>query len=343
MSKALSNVFCYLDLLIKIAFILLDCSIEYNIQTQFQYETYKFLSSKMLRCSWLYSHIMFHQDFCFIPLTYSSFFVGSQPPFLEYSLSTARIGNLLPHALTRTLSSWWPRLTSAACGLGSVSSRTWVTLANARRMCYVAWTPNVQDTWAVKSASWTLSSEMFSPAARRSPGIWKHPMTAFHVSIQTFACQPSNLPLTNFLLTVSTGNSMQCMSGRPMTLTAPSGYLGSAASSTGTGTARCPYRLEAEPGQQFNISVYNFNYKGDNHCREIASAWDGGSSQGVKRPITVCSRQSRVSITMVSTSNIVDIHFSSSLQSSDIQYLLQYESMWQQICSFTKLYGAPGQ
>ena len=134
---------------------------------------------------------------------------------------------------------------------------------------------------------------------------------------------------------------MECVSQRRVTLTSQTGYLGSAASRMvgQSGTSSCPYRLQGKPGQRFNITLYNFastsqltadssarkvSRVGPDVCHEIAVIQDG--RQAPKRSFTVCSRQPRTIIGLVSQSHEVDIHFvSRSSEASGIQFLIKYE------------------
>lgn len=61
--------------------------------------------------------------------------------------------------------------------------------------------------------------------------------------------------------TVEGTERRQCGSCDYVKLTAPSGYIASATTAeTGCGTADCPWLIEALPGQQIRIRLYDFGY-----------------------------------------------------------------------------------
>ncbi|ELU18852.1 hypothetical protein CAPTEDRAFT_210325 [Capitella teleta] len=132
---------------------------------------------------------------------------------------------------------------------------------------------------------------------------------------------------------LTTGNRMECVSQRHSSVSPSSGFLGTAGSKTtsGPGTAACPYRVRGEPGQRVNVTLYNFASTQDSGdisrpdvCHEMAVLRDGGS-HGPKREFTLCSREPRVVIQRVSESHIVDIHFVGRSSESGVQFLLKYE------------------
>ena len=123
-----------------------------------------------------------------------------------------------------------------------------------------------------------------------------------------------------------------CSDHTPIKLTKPEGYLSSAvASRTGCGFQMAPWKLEAKPGQQIQISFVEFNTSEAQlhniggtspECRERAFLMDLPAGRKIK----ICPRHSRVSDAYVSVNNTLEVTLSSrSVMNDGNHFLIHYQ------------------
>ena len=130
--------------------------------------------------------------------------------------------------------------------------------------------------------------------------------------------------------TVMGGKTRECQVERRSTLTADSGYLASITSTVqGFGTSACPWVIKAAPGQQINVTMYNFisshgeggRDKGPDVCYELAVLKDGTSRRG----LTACSSEPRQRVGHVSQTNELTVEFLVKPSHGRLQFLLHYQ------------------
>lgn len=120
-----------------------------------------------------------------------------------------------------------------------------------------------------------------------------------------------------------------CQTGDFLKVTAPFGYLASIVTSeTRCGSVTCPWVLEPQPGQRFNLTFYNFmDSIQSNMCIVLATIEEKNSE--VRRDINFCGDTSVISLS-TSVSSPVEIRLKvppKSQQNSEpsIRFLLSYQ------------------
>ena len=126
-----------------------------------------------------------------------------------------------------------------------------------------------------------------------------------------------------------------CQSSDFLKLTEPSGVISSIITATSEcGSSNCPWVLQGQPGQRFNISLVDFSHlnirpreKGKPHsvCHRYATVQE----EEATKDITACTGDAaRERSVHVSETNSLRIHLYSSTPDSNVHYLLRYSGQY---------------
>ena len=142
------------------------------------------------------------------------------------------------------------------------------------------------------------------------------------------------LPMIFCIFSVVTPRESQCRYDNHYPLPPPSGYISSEALPSATGThVPCSWRLSASPGQQINLTLYDFSVwqygqgtgssRGRTVCRRYAIISEG---DGI-RESPICGGTTRVKNIFISEGNMVDIRLMNTDDPEERAYfLIKYES-----------------
>ena len=90
--------------------------------------------------------------------------------------------------------------------------------------------------------------------------------------ISYYSISSYNNPTNNYLISVAnSGDIYSCTKNSYIKLESSSGYISSSvATHKILGSMRCPWRLEAQPGQTISIDIIDFNAMPQSHsCKPI--------------------------------------------------------------------------
>ena len=140
-------------------------------------------------------------------------------------------------------------------------------------------------------------------------------------------------------ISVVTGKGQACRGGEHVTVTSQHGYLAKVITvKTQHGSADCPWKLRASPGQTLNITLWDFAVTPSYSLSP--SSYNDGSPIGVchvtavirERPLarghTVCGGEQRIKHVFTSQTNEVDIRIlggNSNAENNAQYFLLEFQ------------------
>ena len=75
--------------------------------------------------------------------------------------------------------------------------------------------------------------------------------------------------LMNVIVAVAKPGQGTCQQGESLVLSGSEGYISSDVTrKTRAGSTMCPWRLEAEPGQHFSVTLVNFHHDSNANSRD---------------------------------------------------------------------------
>ena len=134
-----------------------------------------------------------------------------------------------------------------------------------------------------------------------------------------------------------TANADMCESSSYVKIQTSAGFLASSVTQqTGCGSASCPWRLEALPGQRINLTLYDFSkteterkgrfYTGDPTCTLYASVTDRVADSSHR----VCRGKQRVRHLLLANSHSLEVTIGDFTGDSDMShFLIQFDGKYQ--------------